>query len=420
MRIVFGIALSLGIPLGLGAKTYTFHFPPKGYAEACEKHRELISKGQTVKADRLAKQYRDAYIFPTFFLTSNHKRSLRLINDYGWSASKGIMGADYWLRQIPDHNEGEYSTDPAARKPTFEIGITVPQNNLEKWQDFLLKYFPSLNYGEKWKHNTVIREVIVIANNTDSKARSIASDCFDSSDSTGLIIHGWLSEHVVLQSYKLGTLRRIGTPEEKTKSEDINTNGGKKITPSPDSAEEKTDSDEKQVDTDETAKERTETEEDDEKAETKHAEATIIRPLLFFDDEGDPAPFNRLLQNGPIVLNFTASYCTACEEELKLLKELHAKRKKPEAQLVVVDIDKKEKQELYMNKFRALMGNKPPARTQLLFDPYQKNYQKVNGDGEEKLPLTLLVDQDGRILRRINGFDRAGLEQLYKKLETLR
>ena len=73
-----------------------------------------------------------------------------------------------------------------------------------------------------------------------------------------------------------------------------------------------------------------------------------------------------------------------------------------------------------MNKFRALMGNKPPARTQLLFDPYQKNYQKVNGDGEEKLPLTLLVDQNGKILRRITGFDRAGLEQLYKKLETLR
>lgn len=371
IRIGFGIALWLGIPLGLGAKTYTFHFPPPGHKEACDKYLDLQEKGLNVKADRHIKQYHAKHLpmFTTWEddyhgkVTAKMPRTYRLTVPGGWKPySEGFRG------EIP---MGLNTSGNPIYHTAHVSKVEIPKQMLEKWEDILYKHF---RQSENW----VFSEITV---REESAGNSQIIFCSSQSSTESI----WLrSDGLVLISYKLQRVSKAKNPN----------------------------SDDALVADAESAS--------DEKSEAEETRATSISPLLFFDSEGDPAPFNKLLQNGPVVLNFTASYCTACEEELKLLKELHAKRKKPDAQLVVVDIDKKENQELYMNKFRALMGNKPPARTQLLFDPYQKNYQKVNGDGEEKLPLTLLVDQNGKILRRITGFDRAGLEQLYKKLETLR
>lgn len=367
------ISFAGGIIFAKSPKIYELNELPPNYAKTCEQVQSLRAKGQTVKADRIMKEYRKEHLEPIFHLKDSQSRVYRVRCSQGWRIDENGGG----------DSDSSYGASCDQKWQSKEIlrwqwdyrNLEVPNTKLEEWQEMLAKYYFHCSASDRERGCRQEHHIteFVLRFKKSYFSKSLIRDCFD--ERYGIRDHILLTPSAELVSYKLA---RIG---------------------------------------DKTSDQGSVTEENTDSAD---AEATGIPPLLFFDDAGDPVPFNKMLQNGPIVLNFTASYCTACEEELKLLKELHAKRKKTDAQLVVVDIDKKEKQELYMNKFRALMGNKPPARTQLLFDPYQKNYQKVNGDTEEKLPLTLLVDQDGRILRRINGFDRAGLEQLYKKLETLR
>ena len=239
IRIVFGIALSLGIPLGLGAKTYTFHFPPEGHKEACEKNLDLKRKGLNVKAERHMKQYfakhmpmfRNQYTIGYDEDKKFHTpRAYRLTIPAGWKPQGDYHHTFY------GHFDAGYLNDygrPVSITVQIER-VTIPEQMLEKWEDDMYKYFKS---SEEW----VFSEITVVEKRPGG---SWISFCYDHNNSN--LVELTTGDELTLVSYKLQRLPNQTTSDDKTGSTGPNAGRG-------------TDTD-KSVD--ETADEKAETEED--------------------------------------------------------------------------------------------------------------------------------------------------------------
>lgn len=97
-----------------------------------------------------------------------------------------------------------------------------------------------------------------------------------------------------------------------------------------------------------------------------------------------------------IVLHFFATWCTPCQEEMPLIVRMEERLKKANRELVVVNLTSQEqsKQEVkpFLDYFRAS------------FDPLMDEKGEVMELYEIiGIPTTLVIDEDGIIVERING-----------------
>lgn len=92
-----------------------------------------------------------------------------------------------------------------------------------------------------------------------------------------------------------------------------------------------------------------------------------------------------------VLLNFWASWCNPCVKEMPLLNEINKQR--PDVELIAVNIG--EKTEI-VKRFVEELGLDIPVV--LGRDSEIKKDYRISG-----LPVTLLIDKDGRIIQRITG-----------------
>ncbi|MED1561245.1 alkyl hydroperoxide reductase [Alkalihalobacillus alcalophilus ATCC 27647 = CGMCC 1.3604] len=102
------------------------------------------------------------------------------------------------------------------------------------------------------------------------------------------------------------------------------------------------------------------------------------------------------LQGKLVVVNFFASWCHPCQEEMPLIVDLERKLKENGSEFVAINLTSQE---------RSLLDVKPFLDNyQASFDPVLDSDGKIMQDYQIiGIPTTLVIDQNGLIVQRIDG-----------------
>ena len=117
------------------------------------------------------------------------------------------------------------------------------------------------------------------------------------------------------------------------------------------------------------------------------------------------------LQNGgrPMVVAFFATWCKPCNRELKAIDEVYAYwQKETGVRLVAVSIDQAQN----ANKVKPLVDENGWTYHVLL----DTNGELKRALGIQMIPYTLVVDGQGRIVYRHNGYTDGAETELYEKV----
>lgn len=143
--------------------------------------------------------------------------------------------------------------------------------------------------------------------------------------------------------------------------------------------------------------------------------ALVFSAAVFAADVSGPAPDFTLksrdgknirlseLQGQVVMINFWASWCGPCRQEMPHLEAIHKEYVDYGFTLLGVNVD--EKQEL-AEKLLAQI----PVSFPILFDPSSSVSKKYNIDA---MPTTILIDRDGN-LRHLHRAYRPGFEDMYR------
>lgn len=100
------------------------------------------------------------------------------------------------------------------------------------------------------------------------------------------------------------------------------------------------------------------------------------------------------LRGKPILLNFWATWCHACKEELPSMQRLHETMKKEGVQVVAISIDRADPEEVqkYVDEYKLTFP--------VLLDPNQETRRRYFIMG---LPTSYLIDANGKLRGFISG-----------------
>ena len=112
-----------------------------------------------------------------------------------------------------------------------------------------------------------------------------------------------------------------------------------------------------------------------------------------------------------IVIDFFATWCVPCKEELPSLEALQLEAGADKLQILVFATDKEK------DKVREFFDQKPTNLT-ILLDPYQVTYLRYNA-AEDGLPTVFLINREGKIEMKQIGYSAEFIKQLRARiLET--
>ncbi|WP_088103512.1 TlpA disulfide reductase family protein [Halalkalibacter urbisdiaboli] len=98
----------------------------------------------------------------------------------------------------------------------------------------------------------------------------------------------------------------------------------------------------------------------------------------------------------PVVINFFATWCPPCQEEMPIIVEMEKRIKKQGGVFLAINMTSQEKSKKeiqpFLNHFRAPFDVLLDENGELL-----KQYQIIG------IPTTIVIDEDGIIVQRING-----------------
>jgi thiol-disulfide isomerase/thioredoxin len=136
-----------------------------------------------------------------------------------------------------------------------------------------------------------------------------------------------------------------------------------------------------------------------------------VPDVACFDLVGNRFDLNQIWNQGPILLDFWASWCVPCIEDLPSVKKLYSMYKNNGLRVVFVSIDGKRKEQWE----KAIAGNQ--------LEPFQHFLVQGIGIDEitkqlavQAIPDKILIDNKGKIVYRKVG---SGTEQLAKALAML-
>ena len=127
--------------------------------------------------------------------------------------------------------------------------------------------------------------------------------------------------------------------------------------------------------------------------------------------DGKNTRLSNLLKDGPILVEFWATWCAPCKEELPDLSLLKSKIKKYNIDVFTISIDKKDiKDQL---KF---LSNNGASNLDHFFDKEMKIFKALKLRG---IPTTIIVDQNSFIISKHEGILKWGEDEIINKIKSL-
>ncbi len=136
-------------------------------------------------------------------------------------------------------------------------------------------------------------------------------------------------------------------------------------------------------------------------------------PFNVLDNKEKPLilKFNQDLKKKGFVINFWATWCVPCKEELPDLSLLKSKIKKYNIDVFTISIDKKDIQDQL--KF---LSNNGASNLDHFFDKEMKIFKALKLRG---IPTTIIVDQNSFIISKHEGILKWGEDEIINKIKSL-
>lgn len=125
------------------------------------------------------------------------------------------------------------------------------------------------------------------------------------------------------------------------------------------------------------------------------------------DRDGQVRPLAELLAEAT-VLNFWATWCGPCRHELPELERLAADHKGRPLRVLAINVDSPRA------AVEAFIAN-----TDLLLPVYFMDARTQSSLGIDKIPFTVLLDGEGRVVRVYPGYSKEGMQDLREQVGTL-
>ena len=135
--------------------------------------------------------------------------------------------------------------------------------------------------------------------------------------------------------------------------------------------------------------------------------------VILKDIEGRTVQTDTISNNGkPLVIAFFATWCKPCNRELKSIDELYDDwQRETDVRIVAVSIDQAQN----VNKVKPLVDQNG-WRYDVLLDP---NGELRRALSIQSVPYTLLLDGQGNIVYKHNGYTDGAEAELYEKVKEV-
>lgn len=114
------------------------------------------------------------------------------------------------------------------------------------------------------------------------------------------------------------------------------------------------------------------------------------------DLEGDQVTLSKLLEKGPVMISFWATWCAPCKEEMKKMQPLYEKYKSQGFTYVAINQDNQKS----ISKVKAFISSNEYTFPVVL-DIDKKIFQDYLGVG---LPYSLIIDKNKKIIAKHLGY----------------
>ena len=133
---------------------------------------------------------------------------------------------------------------------------------------------------------------------------------------------------------------------------------------------------------------------------------SALAPIELRTLDGRPARLDELAHGRPALVSLWATWCEACTREFDALARLHEATRHTGAAVIAVAVGEPHAQVAAFVQRRAL----PSAQ---LVD---ERFQLADALGQNRVPATLVLDRDGRVIFRGGSFDEAALSAFRRAL----
>ncbi|MFH1311691.1 MAG: TlpA disulfide reductase family protein [Candidatus Eisenbacteria bacterium] len=127
----------------------------------------------------------------------------------------------------------------------------------------------------------------------------------------------------------------------------------------------------------------------------------VLRPL-----DGEPVYVDSLLLDGPVVLNFWATWCKPCRLEMPQIEKLYKELEPKGVHFAAISLDSRRSEKVLIQYLQKYKMSVP-----VYWDPDGKLGRPFKVGA---IPTTVVLDKEGRIHHRTRGY-RPGDEVLLKK-----
>ncbi|MFN4110666.1 MAG: TlpA disulfide reductase family protein [Ignavibacteria bacterium] len=124
---------------------------------------------------------------------------------------------------------------------------------------------------------------------------------------------------------------------------------------------------------------------------------------------GEKVSLHKLLEKGPVYINFWALWCVPCRAELKALQSIYEKLQNKNVSIVAINIDSPRSS----SKVKSFISGMKYS-FDVLLDINQEVFQKFGGSS---LPYSILIDGSGKIVKVRNSFLPGDEKEILKDIE---